>query len=119
MTESNGSPLQERIKVTKQIILDELKKRNDFHPVCTYIQSDYLLEIIEQAEKVVFYEKELDRLYTDRYHTIKTVAELLYFRAYMFTCSYVTAWNNHLDEDEKMGFTYMQVVSYLCNYKRY
>lgn len=41
------------------------------------------------------------------------VAELLKKRAYMFLCSYKTAWIKWLEEEEKQGFTYEEVMKYI------
>ncbi|WP_079708609.1 hypothetical protein [Paraliobacillus ryukyuensis] len=68
--------------------------------------------LIKQAEKVEVYEKELKRLYDDRYEQPKVVAELVKVRAYIFTCSYKTAWENWLDDDEKYDFTFEQIKKY-------
>jgi hypothetical protein len=44
------------------------------------------------------------------------VLRLLIKRAYMFTCSYKTAWENWLEDDEKEGFTYEYIVlDYMAN----
>ena len=44
------------------------------------------------------------------------VARLLSRRAYIFTCSYKTAWKQWLGEEEKEGFTYEYLVlDYMVN----
>lgn len=43
------------------------------------------------------------------------VCRLLAKRAYIFTCSSRTAWDNWLEEDEKEGFTYDYIIDYLNN----
>ncbi|MFF2878130.1 hypothetical protein ACFVR2_17595 [Gottfriedia sp. NPDC057991] len=56
---------------------------------------------------------------------VETISETLRSRAYMFTCSYLTAWNNYLTEDEKEGYSFDDVKSYMkmhrsfldCSYK--
>lgn len=40
----------------------------------------------------------------------KRVSKLLSFRAYIFTCSYRTAWDNWLEENEKEGFAFEDMV---------
>jgi len=41
------------------------------------------------------------------------VSELLKDRAFMFACSYKTAWNEHMKDDEKEGYTFNQVIDYI------
>ena len=41
------------------------------------------------------------------------VAKLLKMRAYIFECSYHTAWSLWMDEEEKQGFTYVEVIPYV------
>jgi hypothetical protein len=48
--------LQERIKLTKQSILDELKRNDNIHPVNTYLNTQYLLEILTAAEEKEYFE---------------------------------------------------------------
>jgi hypothetical protein len=44
------------------------------------------------------------------------VARLLCWRAYIFTCSYKTAWEIFMMDDEKLGFTYDYLVAdYMVN----
>ncbi len=69
--------------------------------------------LIKQAEKVEVYERELKRMYDGVYGQTKAVAELVKVRAYIFTCSYKTAWENYLDDDEKYDFTFEQIKEYL------
>jgi len=41
---------------------------------------------------------------------ITKVSEILLNRAYIFTCSYETAWTQWMDEDEKEQFTFNEVM---------
>lgn len=44
------------------------------------------------------------------------VAIIVCKRSYMFTCSYRTAWNQWMSEEEKEGFTYdYLVLDYMTN----
>jgi hypothetical protein len=46
----------------------------------------------------------------------ETVARLISNRAYIFTCSYKTAWNQYMTDEEKQGFTYdYLVLDYMVN----
>jgi hypothetical protein len=44
---------------------------------------------------------------------IRTVSSILKRRAYIFTCSYKTAWENWLTVEEKQGFTYKEIIQYI------
>jgi hypothetical protein len=35
----------------------------------------------------------------------------------MFTCTYKTAWNNHMEKDEKEGFKFEDVIIYMRTHK--
>lgn len=47
------------------------------------------------------------------YMDIKEVVKLLERRAYIFTCSYTTAWENWLTDEEKQGLSYEEVLDYM------
>lgn len=65
-----------------------------------------------QKEKEILI-KELDRLYAERYKQPSVVAELLELRAYIFTCSYQTAWEQYMEDNEKFNFTLEEILDYL------
>lgn len=45
------------------------------------------------------------------------VARIVSRRAYMFTCSYKTVWEQWMSDDEKDGFTYENLVlDYMVNF---
>lgn len=68
-------------------------------------------ELLKQTVKI--YEKEIQRLYSETYKQPKVVAELLKSRAFIFTCSYKTVWENYMDDNEKYDFTYEEIIEYL------
>lgn len=41
------------------------------------------------------------------------VAELLELRAFIFTCSFRTAWKEYLEDDEKFDFTLEEILNYI------
>lgn len=45
--------------------------------------------------------------------TKKEIAKLLQDRAFFFMCSYPTAWKQWLEEDEKQGYTYKEIIQYV------
>lgn len=48
-----------------------------------------------------------------KWQRLAFVAEIVRRRAFMYTCSYETAWNNWLDDGEKAGFTFEELAEVL------
>lgn len=48
---------------------------------------------------------------------IKEVAKYLKFRAFIFMCSYQTAWNQHLSLSERSNFNFEDVYNFIKNKK--
>lgn len=44
---------------------------------------------------------------------MSNVIYLLTSRAYIFTCSYKTAWDNWLTDEEKQDYTFDEIMDYL------
>ena len=66
----DGLPIYEKIKLTKQNIIDERKQIGDLYPKNTYINTDYLLEILNYVE---YLEKTIKKRDIQlKYHTERT-----------------------------------------------
>lgn len=48
---------------------------------------------------------------------IKTVAKILMRRAYIFTCSYRTAWVQWMEQEEKSSFKFDEIFDYIIKFE--
>ena len=74
-------------------------------------QKDLEIERLKLDKKILI--KEITRLHNESYKQSSVVADLLKARAYIFTCSYKTAWELWLEDNEKFDFTFEEIKEYI------
>jgi len=75
----------------------------------------HTMKLLHMVHVIVSYDTEYEKSCV--LMDIREVARLLKWRAYIFTCSYATAWELWLELEEKRGFAFEEVLAFINNGK--